>query len=282
MKKEEELCLLSNVKKSDVFHEPFPHIIIRDTISPELIEELIKRHPPLEVVTKRELLGSNKRFDYTVKDIQADKTVDTLWSDFIQAQAGKVFLSKIFELFGEDMVKLYPKTFPTIPTVETFTSGTRFIDSREDQRILLDAHISVNSPVVDTPDSVRAGHVDDPRKLYSGLFYMRRDNDDSKGGDLELYQFKRKKFKMYGQGIDDKYLKLIKTVPYEKNVLVLFLNSIDSLHGVTVREKTEHPRYFVNLIGELKEPLFDIKKYQEGVIARKLRRIKKILPKLLK
>jgi hypothetical protein len=46
-------------------------------------------------------------------------------------------------------------------------------------------------------------------------------------------------------------------------VLVLFLNSIDALHGVSVRSTTNVPRYFLNLVAEVREPLFDLKGYQE-------------------
>lgn len=272
---EEELCLLSKVRKEDVFHEPFPHIIIHNPLDGDLVSALIARHPTISTIIKGKPLGSNKRFDFTIKDIGEDSSVDTLWSSFIRAQAGSLFLSKLATIFMEDLNRLYPQKFNSVTEENNLRVGTRYLDTLDDKDILLDAHISINSPVTDKPDSVRSGHVDDPRKLYSGLFYMRRDDDDSKGGDLELYQYKKKKFKMHGQGVDDKYLKIVKTIPYEKNVLVLFLNSIESLHGVTIREKTSHSRYFVNLIGELKEPLFDIKKYQEGFFSRKFRSIKK-------
>lgn len=62
--------------------------------------------------------------------------------------------------------------------------------------------------------------------------------------------------------IDDKQIQVVKTVKYQSNVLVLFLNSIKSLHGVTVRSVANEPRLFLNLIGEVNRPLFNLEDYQ--------------------
>ena len=50
----------------------------------------------------------------------------------------------------------------------------------------------------------------------------------------------------------------MKTVNYQSNVLVLFLNSIKSLHGVTVRSITDSPRLFLNLFGETEYPVYNL------------------------
>lgn len=42
----------------------------------------------------------------------------------------------------------------------------------------------------------------------------------------------------------------------------MFLNSLDSLHGVTPRYETPHPRIFMNLIGDTEKPLFNLKARQ--------------------
>ena len=110
--------------------------------------------------------------------------------------------------------------------------------------------------------------------MYGALLYFRKDEDDSLGGDLELYRYKNDTYKFYGQHVDEKYVEVIKTVPYSQNTFVFFINTIDSLHGVTVRENTPHTRQFLNMIGELKEPLFDIQSRQESSLLKRYRRYK--------
>jgi hypothetical protein len=48
----------------------------------------------------------------------------------------------------------------------------------------------------------------------------------------------------------------VKTVPYEPNLFVAFINHIDSLHSVTPRAITRHSRLLVSLAAELRFPLF--------------------------
>lgn len=48
----------------------------------------------------------------------------------------------------------------------------------------------------------------------------------------------------------------VETVRYQPNCLVLFINTIDSLHGVTVRQPTPHGRCFMNLVGEVATRLY--------------------------
>ncbi|MEO6366004.1 MAG: hypothetical protein ABIO38_08170, partial [Luteimonas sp.] len=53
-------------------------------------------------------------------------------------------------------------------------------------------------------------------------------------------------------------VELAATVPYSSNTLVLFLNSLQAVHGVTPRQVTPRTRYFFNLVGEIPVPLFDL------------------------
>jgi hypothetical protein len=54
---------------------------------------------------------------------------------------------------------------------------------------------------------------------------------------------------------------VVNTVPYRVNHFMLGLNSMHSLHGVTERSVTPHPRLFFNLVAEVKADLFDLRPY---------------------
>lgn len=255
--------LLSNVKKIDLFTHPFPHIVIYEPLEEELCLQLCSQYPALNTVTKGADYASNQRFSYCASEVFHHANINPLWQEFVQTHTSHSFLREVINLFAESIRCLYPNFESEIGALETLTSGVRNIDTFSEANVLLDAQVCVNTPVVGTPSSVRTTHVDLPNKLFAGLYYLRSPEDTSTGGDLELYKFKSDPKGFKGVYVSDRHIEAVKTIKYQRNVLVLFINSIYSLHGVTVRSKTDSPRYFFNLLGEVKQPLFDLSPYQE-------------------
>lgn len=255
--------LLSNLQKIEVSTDPFPHIVITDPLEDELCLQLISEYPSVSTVTNGSDSSSNKRFSYSASEVFSNENISPLWKQFVQAHTSSAFLDEMVSLFEDHIRLMYPSFESDIGAVKTLKSGVRKIDNFSTADVLLDAQICVNTPVVGTPSSVRTAHVDKPDKLFAGLYYLRSPEDTSTGGNLELYKFKDKPNRFRDVYISDKYVEAVKTVKYQRNVLVLFLNSIYSVHGVTVRSKTNSPRYFLNLVGEVKQPLFDLSQYQE-------------------
>lgn len=254
--------LLANVTPDDVRSQPFPHIVMRNAVSADLCTRLIAEFPALEVVTKHQDFGSNKRVGLPAADVLENPEISELWRGFIAAHASQDFLARLIDLFGDHIRRLYPDLERERGSLTSLRAGVRNRDDFSQADVLLDAQISVNTPVVGTPTSVRAAHLDDADKLFAGLFYLRRPDDDSTGGDLELYRFKRGPRGLRGTAIYESFVDTADTVPYAANTLVLFLNSPDSVHGVTPRSRTQVPRTFVNLIAAVERPLFDVAPYQ--------------------
>ncbi len=257
--------LLSHVKKSEVLLEPFPHIVVYNPLEPALCEQLIEDFPSIEIVAQGAPCGSNQRFSYPALASLGDTRVSSLWQKFVQAHVTQEFLNEFLYLFRESICSIYENFETEFGQLETLKAGLRGFNSFDDADILLDAQICVNTPVKECPSSVRRGHVDLADKLFAGLFYLRHPQDHSTGGNLELYKFKTGKVHGFkGQFIDDRHIECVKSLQYESNVLVLLLNSPFSLHGVSVREATDFPRLFFNLVGEVKTSLFDLNQYQES------------------
>ena len=122
---------------------------------------------------------------------------------------------------------------------------------------------SMNTAVSGKPSSVRESHVDSPKKIFAGLFYMRDEKDDSLGGDLNLFKFK-KKIRLHGRSSDPFYVQQFRTVKYRPNTLVFFVNSPRSLHGVSQRFPTKHARRFLYLSGTMSQPIYDIEQFREN------------------
>ena len=124
----------------------------------------------------------------------------------------------------------------------------------------------MNTPVKE-PTRVRGLHIDNCNKLFVGLFYMRKDGDDSEGGDLEIYKVKDQYKDLYGtyyrvDKIDPKIVKKIDTVKYNKNVFILFINSRQAIHAVSVRQKTDHIRRLINFTGTVSTWRSDREKFK--------------------
>ena len=272
--------LLDAVNSSQVFTDPFPHIVITDAAEPEICTQLIEQFPAIDILAEGKPFGSNDRFSYPTCNVLENPKISPLWREFIQAQSSPAFWNQIVRLFKDEMLRLYPSFEQDYGAIETLQSGVRKTDDFASVDVLLDAQICVNTPVLSPSPKIKQAHVDRPQVVFAGLYYLRHPDDRSTGGNLEIYRFKTgKPYGFQGQYIDDKYVELVKTVQYQRNALVLFVNSVESLHGVTVRSVTETPRCFVNLIGEVKRPLYSLKDYQEkpSLMSQFTRKLEKVM-----
>jgi hypothetical protein len=252
-----------------VVDEPFPHVVIEDILPAELCDQLIRQMPPIEVLTAGEAAGSNKRFNLSCAHAQTASGVSALWRDVLLQGSSQQFLDRVLALFGPSIRTAYPDFADRFGPVESLKAVPRDGQQRRPGTVRMDTQIALNSPALTAGTSVRTAHLDRTDKLFIGLLYLRMPEDDSTGADLEFLSptdadplFEPKRFLPEGK------FRRLQTVPYRSNKLVLFLNTPWSLHAVTPRQATRHARYFINLLGELPEPLFDVRIRQEPTPAR--------------
>jgi hypothetical protein len=263
--------LLSRATKRDVRLDPFPHIVIQNAVDPALCDQLLKEYPPLEVITKGASYVSNQRFSYPANDVINGGPVSNTWKEFVELHVSKEFWNKIVDLLGDEILKIAPQLAATTDALKDYSLGIRNQETYTQRKLLLDAQISVNTPVTEKVSSVKIAHLDNGHELFAGLWYLRPENDTSSGADLELYRYKGPKVFHGPRLIDDRYVERVSTVKYEHNTFILFLNSINALHGVTPRSITSQPRYLFNVLGEVEHPLFDLSSYKENFIRRLMR-----------
>jgi hypothetical protein len=263
--------LLARATATDVKSEPFPHLVLENALDTELCRQLLDAFPSLETVAMGDELGSNKRFSMPALAALDDPGVPPLWQEFIREQVSQDFLDRLVALFGEHIAAAYPHL--DLDTLRAGIRPTRDANDASafvDADVLLDAQISINSPVSGAPSSVRKTHLDEPHKLFAGLFYMRLPEDDSTGGDLELLRYRGRPRGFRGPMVYDRFVEPVATVPYAFNTLVIFLNSPAALHGVTTRSRTDAPRCFVNLVASVQERLFELEPMQATGVDRLL------------
>mgnify|MGYP001325352816 CR=1 FL=1 len=223
---------------------------------------------------------NNHRHDISSSSIQDYSSISNTWKDFIEFHSSKYFFGEVVEIF-KDYLNLDYKLNQFLKS-DSLIVGRRQVESFKEADVLMDAQISINSPVV-KQSSVRKIHVDSPNKIFSGLFYLRMPDDDSVGGDLQLCKWKseyskKEKLKFYKEGVSEDYVNVVEEISYQSNTLVLFPNSIDALHGVTERHMTKHTRTFVNLIAEIPFDLY----IKENFFKRQIFRLRTFLSKVKK
>ena len=49
----------------------------------------------------------------------------------------------------------------------------------------------------------------------------------------------------------------VKTIEYKPNTMFFFVNSLNSIHGVSRRDATNQCRRYVNILAETEKPLFE-------------------------
>jgi hypothetical protein len=251
------MTVLSKAKPEDVVLEPFPHIVIHDAIDEALCDELISCFPRVEDITKTTENPNNARFSMPAVDAISDSSIAQVWQDFVRSHTSQEFWNQWLDLFAESIRNHYPNFESTFGNLASLKAGLRKVEG-ESADIQCDAQICINTPVT-TQSRVRGAHVDLANKIYAGLFYMRHPDDDSTGGELEIIRARNlSKLKFDGQFASYDDVEVIKTVPYRKNVLVMFLNCETALHGVTERSVTNSPRMFMNLVGEVSTQLFTL------------------------
>jgi hypothetical protein len=250
--------------------DPFPYVAIEDVLPGDVCDRLIREMPPLHVLTHGDPPGDNKRFNFSYADATATPGISPLWRDVLGQSMSQRFLDRVLRIFGPSIREFYPEFERRFAPLDRLVAMPRKKKKGRRNNIMLDALIAVNTPALVGGTSVRPAHLDKTDKMYVGLLYLRLPEDDSKGADLELLRPKDGPL-VYGyQRLlpNDKTIR-VRTIPYRRNTLVLFLNTSRSLHGVTPRQTSPHTRYFINIVGETAEPLFEVETEQDVARASK-------------
>jgi len=276
--------VLHRVTAEQIEPHPFPHLVIDDAVEPELYRELAATMPPAEMILRGRIAENNTPYRLSAHDmLLGQRTADSgqqendendaasrapvvccplsavrmaAWREFIRLHTSKEFFDDVVRVFGGTIRALHPELESRTGALDALRTSIRYAEPFADAA--LDCQITWGSPVRESTRCHRV-HVDRQLALYAGLLYMRRPEDDSRGGDLELYRFRsRPRVFEPGRYVDDALVERVKTIPYAANRLVFFIHSSDALHGVSARSATPHPRLHVNFLAELQEMFWEL------------------------
>ena len=235
-------------KKPTVQVDPYPHIVIEDALPWDLYEELENNFPESQVL-------NTEPFDngicYRMKAnrlLHPDEDIPEVWKKFTQYHTSAEWFNEVNGLFKPFMPNVLQKKF-----TENDLGARGWAD--KNKNIWTDCQVVMHKPIVEKTS--RTPHIDNPMEMWAGLLYMPYRDDDSSGGEFQIYQTQSKVKKVdmkSGRQIYENDLgKITKTVPYKRNTFVMFANnSPNNVHGVSLRENATKYRRSVNIIGEFK------------------------------
>jgi hypothetical protein len=255
--------ILHTAAKADIHDWPFPHLVVENALDDALYERLAREFPAPAVLLDGRELESNRSYHYNASKVLTDSRVSPAWREFVAYHVSPRFYAEVVALFGDHFRRLHPAIEARLgKKFESLLPSVRFAEEFGD--IALECQLAYGAPVV-SASRFLGPHVDREVALFAGLLYFRLPDDDSTGGDLELYRFKgaERAYAKERRRVPDSLVERVKVVRYAKNTLVFLLHSPDALHGVSVRSATKFPRLHVNFVGELQTKVFDLSPYPE-------------------
>lgn len=240
------LSILQKFKPENLYLEPFPYIYIENALPQDLYDQLAREYP--ESVLNGATTGF-KDFRYLQHEF-TDTHITPLWKEFINFHTSKEYKNQVIRAIEPGMKKYYPDI------VEKYLNSEVSLrqEGKAKGTAALEVQFVMNSFDI---NKIRTPHLDQSRELFACLFYMKKPEDLSDGGDLIIYKKLGENFKfLEGRIAPIDRIEEVNRVKYRANNLVLFLNTADSIHGVSPRINAEIFRRYVNIDCHIAEKLF--------------------------
>jgi hypothetical protein len=211
--------------------------------------------PPERFMRGLSQVDSNQAIRIRAIDIIDDPEFSPEWREFFAYHSSQAFWRDIVQVMGAAIRRAHPQLERKVgKPLESWTVKRRGDPGAAD--VILDAQFVINTPVK-KPSSVRPAHIDEADEIFAGLLYMRPQDDETPGGDLAIYHFKEAP-KFGGHYALPSAVVEDKVIAYQPNRFVAFINSKDSVHGVSPRPVTDRFRRYINFVALMPDKAFDI------------------------
>ena len=249
-----QLSVLQNFKPENLKTDPFPYIYIPEVLPWDLYERLEAEYPE-QHCTKGQTTGFGT-MRYQQHEFDYENVVTPLWRDFAAYHTSKEYKDELIRAFRVPMTDLYPKgRFAEDLYTKYIRSDVSPRRAPVGSTVRMELQFVMNA--IDHKH-IRTPHVDQSKELFACLFYFKKPEDKGEDGGLNIYRNTAGKQwrRVTGREAVPEDIKAVDHIPYKRNTMVCFLNSVDSLHGVTPRNNPSHIRRYVNIDGHIVEKLF--------------------------
>ena len=245
-----------NITSRDLICKPFPYFYIKNALPWDIYEQLSNEYPETHMMQDGKTIFQARR--YRQHEFESN-IISSLWQDFIEYHTSQEFKDRVLNLFDSAIKDYYPLYQQILQKAKVLQR--RDLDAKKPNIVATDLQYVLNGLQEET---VRTAHLDNPKEIFAGLFYMRKNEDNSIGGDLQLYRRLVDNVNYISpRQADPKHIELVETIPYRANHMILFLNTPDSIHGVTPRLNAKVLRRYVNISAHLDRGIFHIKESEQ-------------------
>lgn len=242
------LDVTQTVTKDDLVMDPCPYFCIHNALPDALYQQLVEQYPEQHMMQTHKTHFQARR--YRQHEFVPD-TVTSLWQDWIEYHNSLEYKNRVLDLFEPALEKYYANI-----TTKLKQAPVSARHAGQPGSVQMEVQFVLNGLQSDT---VRTVHLDNSRELFAGLLYMRKPEDTSVGGDIQVYRKLVDKPTFTGiREVDVTQVEPAGTVPYRANTMILFLNTVDSLHGVTPRLNANCVRRYVNIDAHQDQKLFTL------------------------
>lgn len=242
------LDITQDLTHDDLIMDPCPYFAVEPALPWPLYDQLVAEYPEAHMMQDGKTHFQARR--YRQHEFEPG-TITLLWQDFVAYHNSRQFKDRVLDLFVPALEKYYPTLADRLRQAA--------VSARHDAvagTVQLEMQFVLNGQQDTT---VRTAHLDNSRELFAGLLYMRRPDDTSTGGDIQVF---RKLVDQPGytgiREVNLDHVAVAGTVPYRANSLILFLNTHDTIHGVTPRIGATCVRRYINIDAHQDQKLFRI------------------------
>lgn len=242
------LDVTKSISTDDLILDPCPYFYIKEALPWPLYDQLVAEYPESYMMQDSKQNFQARR--YRQHEFQ-DETITPLWKEFVSYHTSQDYKDRVLELFAPAIEKYYAE----------YQSGFKLatVANRHHSQpgqIQMEVQFVLNGQQEKT---VRTPHLDNSRELFAGLLYMRKPEDTSTGGDIQVYRKLVPTPEYQGtREVNIQQVSVAGTVPYRANTMILFLNTHDTIHGVTPRIGATCVRRYINIDAHQDRKLFQL------------------------
>lgn len=242
------LDVTQTVTKDNLVLDPCPYFCIPNALPEALYQQLVDEYPQSHMMQDGKTHFQARR--YRQHEFEPG-TITPLWQEFVSYHNSVEYKNRVLDLFEPALQKYYAdwsSSWRSAPVSQRH-AGVKGSVQLEVQFVLNGMQ----------PDTVRTVHLDNSRELFAGLLYMRLPQDVSTGGDIHVYRKTVTTPEFSGiREVCSQHVQAAGSVPYRANYMILFLNTVDTLHGVTPRLNANCVRRYVNIDAHQDRKLFTL------------------------